>query len=182
MEALGPVCTAVHIRCRWKSVVKSNYVLGLACLACLSVWMLGTAHFPPDAFLCNFTYVIFTQICQYIPILVKIRKTGTLHEDLCSFIQLVFIMETDCVLCEVKSEAKEIVNLTISTEAGCVLCVVQGGQRNSLQSKQNKWVWWTLTCYWGTQKIASNNNTANVPEVLCLWTFLMLFNLNTTTC
>jgi len=39
--------------------------------------------------------------------------------------KLVFIMETDCVLCEVKCEAKETVELTISTEAGCVLCVVQ---------------------------------------------------------
>jgi len=77
------------------------------------------------------------KISQYIPILVKIRKTGTLHEDLCSFMQMVFMMETDCVLCEVKSEAKETVNLTISTEAGCVLCVVQANKR-SLKSKQNK--------------------------------------------
>jgi len=51
--------------------------------------------------------------------------------------QLVFMMETGCVFCEVKYEAKETVNLTISIEAGCVLCVVQANQR-SLKSKQNK--------------------------------------------
>jgi hypothetical protein len=39
--------------------------------------------------------------------------------------KLVFIMKTDCFLCEVQSGAKETVNLTISTEAGCVHCVVQ---------------------------------------------------------
>jgi hypothetical protein len=38
---------------------------------------------------------------------------------------MIFIMEIDCVLCVVKSEAKERVNLTMSTEAGCVLCAVQ---------------------------------------------------------
>jgi hypothetical protein len=43
----------------------------------------------------------------------KLRKMGILHEDLCSFMQLVFMVETDCVLCEVKSEAKETVNLTV---------------------------------------------------------------------
>jgi hypothetical protein len=68
----------------------------------------------------------------------KYENKGTLHEDQCSIMQLIFIMETHCVLCEVKSEAKETVNLTISTEAGSVLCVVQVSQRNSLQSKQNK--------------------------------------------
>jgi hypothetical protein len=68
---------------------------------------------------------IFTNFVDQIQVTLKPHNVrGTLHEHLPTFI-INFIVETDSLRCELRSQAEETVDdRQITTEAKCVLCEV----------------------------------------------------------
>lgn len=97
-----------NFRCAHKADVKTNSQSVVA--ACPPVYACGGAWFPPEGFSLECHAWDFSQICQYLSVLPKVRQNLKIpymktYVCLCNAsLWLAFIIETGCVVCEIQRE------------------------------------------------------------------------------
>jgi len=79
---------------------------------CLSVHLsippCGTAWLPLGGFLWNLILWYVLKSVDRVQMWLKLDNIpGTLHEDWCTFVSLVFVMATGCVVCGIQAKAEE---------------------------------------------------------------------------